>query len=237
MFKRPHHQRIAELLKALDGSLLERAECYFGGGTAIVLALGEYRESVDVDFICSSTEGYRLLRNTIRPNDLGDLLIRPMTHVRDVRASQYSISTYLDVSDTPIKIEFVRESRIGLAGAYDATLGVPVLSRVDMYAEKLLANADRGLDKWMRSRDLIDIAMMIKHWGPIPQKAWSKAQEAYGDYVVKLFESSRELIRDSQYLADCLQSMKMDPSIAEWLPEILGVTPERSSLDFGGPSL
>ena len=48
MFERPHHQRIAQVLLTLDGSLLREHCCLFGGGTAIALCYGEYRESVDI---------------------------------------------------------------------------------------------------------------------------------------------------------------------------------------------
>ena len=48
MFERPHHQRIAQVLRALDGPLLRENNCLFGGGTAIALRYGEYRESVDI---------------------------------------------------------------------------------------------------------------------------------------------------------------------------------------------
>lgn len=41
MFERPHHQRIQKVLQCFDNELLTRANCFFGGGTAIVLALGE----------------------------------------------------------------------------------------------------------------------------------------------------------------------------------------------------
>jgi hypothetical protein len=51
MFKRPHHQRIARVLAALDADLLHRHACWFGGGTCIALKQGEYRESVDIDFL------------------------------------------------------------------------------------------------------------------------------------------------------------------------------------------
>lgn len=62
MFERPHHQRIHEVLLALDAPLLREHRCYFGGGTAIALTLGEYRESVDMDFLVSDLDGYRALR-------------------------------------------------------------------------------------------------------------------------------------------------------------------------------
>ena len=49
MFERPHHKRIAHVLASLDANLLARSHCLFGGGTAMALRHGEYRESVDID--------------------------------------------------------------------------------------------------------------------------------------------------------------------------------------------
>ena len=60
LFQRQHHNDILSALRSLDGELLLDAECYFAGDTAIVLNLDEYRESVDIDFLCASQEGYRI---------------------------------------------------------------------------------------------------------------------------------------------------------------------------------
>ena len=57
MFERPHHQRIAHVLSALDGGVLAQLSCWFGGGTCIALKFGEYRESVDIDFLVSDPAG------------------------------------------------------------------------------------------------------------------------------------------------------------------------------------
>lgn len=65
MFRRPHHQRIAQVLGALNGPLLRANGCLFGGGTAIALRYGEYRESVDIDFMVSDVHGYRTLRQLL----------------------------------------------------------------------------------------------------------------------------------------------------------------------------
>ena len=51
MFKRLHHQAIAQVLHALDGNLLKKHDCLFGGGTVIAMRYGEYRESIDIDFM------------------------------------------------------------------------------------------------------------------------------------------------------------------------------------------
>ncbi len=176
MFKRLHHQRIHTLLQNLDSDLLVRCECYFAGGTAIVLALDEYRESVDIDFLCASSHGYGELRSVVFDHGLNGLMRQPVTQLREVRSDRYGIRTFVEVDDAPIKFEIVQEGRIELSGEIDPRFGVPTLSRSDMYAEKLLANADRYNDVSVMSRDIIDLAIMINHWGEIPQAAWQKAQ-------------------------------------------------------------
>jgi hypothetical protein len=221
MFDRPHHQRIARILQALNSDLLLQAECYFAGGTAIALSLAEYRESLDIDFLCASNAGYRLLRNTVTAQGLGALLNTPLPHLREVRTDRYGIRTILEVDNTPIKVEFVREDRITIAGHYDATLGVPILEKSDMYAEKLLANADRGLDKFVKSRDIIDLAMMIDGWGDIPREALNKAYEAYGDHIMSALATSVELIQDKTYLRTCLQAAHMQEELIDQIPAIL----------------
>lgn len=132
MFERPHHQKVAKLLRSMDGELLTQAKCYFGGGTAITLKLGEYRESADIDFLCSDKDGYRLLRNAITPPTLGAVLRSPVKHLRDVRTQRDKISTFLEVDGVPVRVEFVLEGRIAIDGALDPDLGVPVLARDDM---------------------------------------------------------------------------------------------------------
>ena len=62
MFDRLHHQAIAQVLHALDGDQLRKHDCLFGGGTVIAMRYGEYRESIDIDFLVSSAAGYRELR-------------------------------------------------------------------------------------------------------------------------------------------------------------------------------
>lgn len=147
MFERKHHQRIAKVLEALDSDLFSGAECYFGGGTAITLALGEYRESRDIDFLCASQAGYRELRSRVFGGRLDGLTVKPLKALRDVRADQYGIRTFVEVDGEPIKFEIIREARITLDGEQNQRIGVPQLVRQDMFAEKLLANADRWADR------------------------------------------------------------------------------------------
>jgi hypothetical protein len=208
-FRRPHHQRIAKLLQAFDADLLLKAECYFGGGTAIALSLGEYRESVDIDFLCSSPEGFRMLRSVVNA-DLGPLLRTPVKHARDVTSNQYKILTVLEIEDVKVKVEIIREANTTLTGVMDLGLGVPILSRTDLWAQKLMANADRAIDKSTMSRDIIDLAMMLRGWGPLPRDAFDKAHAAYGDSLTRGFNNALGVISEPAHLENSMKGMGMD---------------------------
>ena len=221
MFERTHHQLIEKLLHCFDVEGLRAANCFFGGGTAIVLSLGEYRESVDVDFLCASKIGYRSLRNAVTQQSLGSLLKTSVKHSREVRSDLYGIRTFLEIDGTPIKVEFISEGRIELSGDGQAICGVPTLSLVDMFAEKLLANTDRGYDKSIFSRDMIDLAMMIRAWGEIPSAAWGKVREAYGESADRAFQNSVTMLRDPAYLTTCLKRMHMQPDLLEGIQTVL----------------
>ena len=133
IFNRPHHQRIAKVLESLDGDLLKQRNCLFAGGTAIALRYGEYRESVDIDFLVSDLASYRYLRNSVREEGLQALMKSTdagQLQTSDIRIDQYGIRTRVFVEGKAIKFEIVLEGRIGLAkpGKKDSILGVASLT-------------------------------------------------------------------------------------------------------------
>lgn len=146
MFERLHHQRIAHVLSALDADVLSAHACWFGGGTCIALRCGEYRESVDIDFLVSDATGYRGLRELLT----GPAGLAPITRAgapalvvtREVRADQYGIRTQVQMDGQAIKFEIVREARIALDAPtpQDVVCGVGTLTLTDLAASKLLAN-------------------------------------------------------------------------------------------------
>lgn len=221
LFKREHHQKVQQLLQSLNAEFLLAAQCYFGGGTAPVLLLGEYRESVDVDFLCASQDGYRLLREQLMSDSLGKILKYPLDLLREVRADQYGIRTFIQIDGVPIKFEIIREARIALEGKLDKKLGVPVLSRIDLMVEKLLANADRGDDKATYGRDMIDLAMMAQHWGGIPEAAWHKANTAYGGSVKRSFDRVLGRLLNDSNPRQAWQMLKIEDETVGKLTEAL----------------
>jgi hypothetical protein len=75
-----------------------------------------------------------------------------------------------------VKFEIVSERRIRIDGAMDPATGVPTLAHAEMYAEKVLANAnaDWYRDKAVPSRGIIDLAMMIGQWVRVRQHSTPK---------------------------------------------------------------
>ncbi|WP_226034351.1 nucleotidyl transferase AbiEii/AbiGii toxin family protein [Aquitalea palustris] len=208
MYKHEHHKRIAGLLDRLDAGFLNDAGCFFGGGTAIVLLLDEYRESVDIDFIVSSREGYAAIREAVARDGLAGLMPSPVPLHGTIRTDRDKIQMWLNPDQKrPVKLEIVYEARIDVAGEA-SPWGIPMLSRVDMYAEKLLANADRWNDKSSGNRDALDLAMMLEHWGPVPAKAWQKAEAVYGSSVYDAFGKAVMRLGDNGYLQECLDAMQ-----------------------------
>lgn len=187
----------------MDASFLVRNECYFGGGTLLAMTLGEYRESRDIDFLCSSRAGFRSLRETITDRSLGAIFRQSVDLARDVRADRDGIRTFLKVGDVPIKFEIILEGRIDLEGAIDKTLGIPTLRRECAIAEKFLANTDRGLDESTSSRDLVDLSFIAVHAGrPALEEGMGIAEQAYGTAVRQSLRSTLDAFKGSRSRAN-----------------------------------
>ena len=223
MFERPHHQRIAHVLAALDGDVLLQHGCLFGGGTCIALRYGEYRESVDIDFLVSDAAGYRELRQLLTSAEGINAMIRPGTQalvmLRELRADQYGLRTVLQMDGQAIKFEIVREARIGLEtpGQDDVVCGISTLTPMDLVASKLLANSDRQADDGAFNRDVIDLAMMGLRL-PVLRLALAKAQQAYGPAVSRDLGKAIDRLQERHgWLERCMQAMAMTlPKAVLW---------------------
>jgi hypothetical protein len=206
---RPRHKVVLEALRALHVDALLETECYFGGGTRIVLALGEYRESADVDFLCASRVGYRALRASVTQNSLGMIAKRGVKLAREVIADRYGIRTFLDIHGEKLKFEIVLEARISLTGGVQRGLPVPALDQTSCFAEKFLANADRWLDASVLGRDVIDLAFMAVHWGDVPLRAgFQIATEAYGKAITDAARrAATKMIEQAAWRKRCITGL------------------------------
>jgi hypothetical protein len=129
LFERPHHQSVAQVLSALDGTLLRENKCLFGGGTLIALRYGEYRESVDIDFMVSDLAGYRTLRQLLT----GKLLANSDRWADDAAFSR----DLIDLAMMRPRLELLREA---------------VAKAEHAYGRSILQDLEKAIDR-MQNRD------------------------------------------------------------------------------------
>jgi hypothetical protein len=220
MFSRPHHQRIAHALQLLNAQLLLENKCVFGGGTLIALMFGEYRESVDIDFLVSDILCYRRLREIVTGSgSIANIFKEDATQTiqfGDVRTDQYGIRTSILVAGQPIKFEIVLEGRIELElpNPSDVICGVSTLTKLDMATSKLLANSDRWGDDSVFNRDVIDLAMIPLSL-PTLRRAVAKAETAYGESILRDLDLAIERLESRQnWLEHCIDVLSIQATKA-----------------------
>ena len=210
--RRPLHRAVQQVLDSLNAPFLETCKCYFGGGTRIVLELDEYRESMDIDFMCADRDGYRNLRGTVSNSSLGEIS-NTLCLWREVRADMYGIRTYIEVAKQPVKFEIISEGRIDIDCMRIDGVPVASLSHTSCFAEKLLANADRGNDASTRSRDLIDLAFMIASWPKASvMEGLELAETAYGHVVKRDLAGALQLFADKSHRQRCIAELGVGDS-------------------------
>jgi Nucleotidyl transferase AbiEii toxin, Type IV TA system len=214
-YKKPEHQAVATALLAMDHDLLMACKCWFGGGTEIVLELGEYRLSKDIDFLCADPDGYRQIRSLVVTRGASALFGPDVLAERAFRSDQYGVRGIISVHGIPLRVEIIRESRIGLDGRADVNLGVPRLGMVDRLAEKMLANADRCQDRATACRDAVDLGMLALYRGPFPEEALAKAERAYGDDLDQKLLWVIQCLSDAEQRRQASEALGMEPLLLD----------------------
>ncbi len=196
MAERPENALVLAVLGRLDAPLLREACCWFAGGTAIALRCGEFRLSRDIDFLCASREGYRLLRQRVFERGAEGLFLEKIELLREARVDRYGVRLAVMVDGQPVKLEIVSEGRIDLEGVDDPALPLARLRDADLVAEKLMANEDRYLDDAAQGRDAIDLILLEHTLGGLPAEAWAKARAAYGPSVGVAWDRALRRLRE-----------------------------------------
>lgn len=219
------HQIIESALNEFNADFFCANNIVFGGGTRIALELGEFRESVDIDFLCPNRDSYRAVREQVMNTTLGLLVKKDFTYVRDIRADRDAVRTIISHKGIKIKLEFVSFDNYDLKSCFDTTkFPVPFLDKTSCFYTKLLANADRKLVS--PYKDILDIIAMYKAWGNIPNEAIKLAENRYGKKVIvpSLIESINALIKNEKEYEKVAKGLKMKE---EWIQDIIYKYPSK----------
>lgn len=238
MFRRPHHRRIERLLTLFDTAVLEKCCFYFGGGTALALQLNEYRESVDIDFLCSNPAGYRELRGGVFNKAHTYFLPPDIKLARDLQSGRDSIRFWVDLEDgqRPINVEMIRDGEQDDLEPGDRICGVVAISHADAISTKLIANANRGLDRQHGFRDFIDLVMACHAWPTTVPAGFIKAETAYGDQIVKGVERVHHLLHnDGMLLRNAFEQLSVEEPCRQIIGDIVAKPADHLLADLGAP--
>ena len=129
MYKVKHHQIIESALKNFNADFFCGNKIYFGGGTRIALEIDEYRESIDIDFLCPDRASYRAVREQVNNVSLGKLVHKEFVYAREIRADRDAVRTLIKHEDTIIKLEFVSFPEYKLIADKEQLFPIPYISK------------------------------------------------------------------------------------------------------------
>lgn len=216
-----HHKIIASALSSFNADFFCQNNIIFGGGTRIALELDEFRESIDIDFLCPNKESYKAVRSNVTNSSLGELVKTEFEYVREIRADRDGVRTIIKHQNTVIKLEFVSFDDYELSYEYQKDVfNVPFLDRQSCFYTKLLANSDRKLQPPFK--DIFDILAMYKCWGSIPNKSIDLAEKHYGKRVVlsSLINALEDIKKNKSKYYQACENVKMKGSWPHDLIEV-----------------
>lgn len=212
-FRYAAHNQILQILQCLNREFLQQCKAYFGGGTMLALAYGEYRLSRDIDFLCPYGESFSCLRREIYDSGYAALFdldrCENIQFPREIRTDRDGVRFSVQLGEDIFKVEIVAEGRIALdASILPEWSPVNCLSLVDQITEKLLANGDRWSDASVDSRDLIDLAI-LKQRTAFPAEAIEKSEAAYPT-VAPLKRSIQNFQAKPAYRLRCYEQLQVE---------------------------
>jgi hypothetical protein len=217
-YRLDRHRIISSALKNFNSEFLSENDIIFGGGTRIALEINEYRESVDIDFLCPNKNSYRSIREQVSNKSLGSLVKKDFEYIREIRPDKYGVRTVIKHENLKIKLEFISFDDYKLTWLSDKSVfPVPYLDYISCYYTKLLANSDRKLE--FPYKDIFDLLAMRKEWGVIPKDAINLASDHYSKRVVikSLIKALEHIqFRTEDYLI-CANGLNIDQGYASIL--------------------
>jgi len=214
-----HHQIIKSALNNFNADFFREHEIFFGGGTRIALEIDEYRESIDIDFLCKDKESYRAVRVETSSHSLGNLVLNEFVYDREIRFDRDAVRTFINVDGTSIKVEFVSCDNYTLSSISDELFPVPYLDRDSCFYTKLLANSDRFLKP--PYKDIFDILAMYDRWGDITDNSMRMAASHYGEknIIEALNKSLIDIISYNEKYKEQANKMLINDTISNRLIE------------------
>lgn len=204
-FRIAGHRDIWKILTChLDHDLLKETDARFGGGTLVSMRHGEYRESVDVDFLLCKSRPFSAVKGQVR--SITDLKL-----AREPVVEKDAVRLWVEYEGRTVKIEFIHEQRFAF-GSPDNFCGINALNDMDLMACKLFAYSDRSIYAARPGKDISDILAVFRKYPEVMFPACMTVYAAYGSWFAEALK--RLYAAEEGSLKDILASVGVsDPYI------------------------
>ena len=165
-------------LAIFNKDFLRKNHVLVGGDTRIVMELGQYRESGNIDFLCLDTQSFRAVRAQVSTTSLGEITTNPFELAREVICDQYGIRTVISINGISLTVAIKNLTGFRLKKAIKAPFPAECIDRSSCYITKILSLTDGGMAP--AKTDFIDLLMMFHQWGAPPQEVWAEVDRHYG---------------------------------------------------------
>lgn len=219
-FKLEHHALIESALSNFNADFFIENRIFFGGGTRIALELGEFRKSIDIDFLCPDKNSYRAVREHVTNVSLGELVKQDFEYAREIMFNRDSVRVVFKCDGAPLKLEFVCFDNYDLNCVVDDQFPVPYLDRESCFYTKLMSHTDRCMSH--PYKDIVDILAMCDSWGEIPESAFIKAESHYGQQIRSmLIRAVDDVISHQEIYAARFRDLDIDCKYAHHLASVV----------------
>lgn len=208
----PHE--LIKIAQGLNPELLGEMNLCLAGELVYSSFRPDFPIKNEIKLICSSLFGYaKALKLLTESHSITPPLFSNASYItlpRVATTDQYGMRFPIANGDKVIKVEISRMCITPLIEPeyMDWAPGIPCLSRIDRFAEKLLLNADRWTDKSVESRDLIDLGMLRNLEGNC-EEAYDKGESAY-PVKAPLLKAIDYFLAHEDYQKSCFATLQIN---------------------------
>lgn len=249
MYRR--HECIRKILSVVNGTILNKFDIRFTGGTAIALNHVEYRQSDDMDFMVCGKGRFFEFVNILKLNGLDTIFTNKCISTQKqcrVKWERDALRLFVFGAEESIKMEFFVEDRLEPGPSVPGIFGIMTNSPKDLVVSKFLALFDRFPSRASKRRDLYDLLALSTL---VDERTFDLAMSAaeaiyYGvpevfrrsvsDLIADMFYERRLSVSDSEmgrsdFSEDC-EALKIEDNNIRMLQIATGRLFNRLGLDI-----
>lgn len=144
---------------------------------------------------------------------------------RELIPNRDAIRGAIDLEDgqRPIKFKIILEGYLGgLREPAAEVCGIPCLNPQDSLATKLMANADRGLDRGFHFRDTIDFIAASRSFGPLEATTIAQVRVGYRSAAEEgLLKTVALLKKHPEFLEQAFEALAVSREMQEYVGQTL----------------